>query len=578
MAKLADTTPVIWAIGGVDCLGVAGIMADARAAMHCDVHCATIVSCVTAQNSHRFSKLSATSIELLEAQWLALIEQTVPQVIKIGLLANVEQVVWLAGKLASLSQHQSWVKIPTTRVIYDPVLASSSDGLEHDDQMLASIKQHLLPQVDLLTPNLIEAQRLGQLSIDDNNVASDFVALARTLSTEFELSVLVKGGHLARSDSPATDSPVVDSPVIDSPVIDSPVIDSAYDCYVAGINSVDPREPVRSFVMASPWLANDNIRGTGCTIASLIASQLAQDYTLCDALVLAKATINQAIDNAMPLGNHRGGLSQLTPAHQAKYLPQLIELNQFLAQQNATESAVAPVIAVAPFAPTEDQLGLYPVVNTVLWLERLLQLGVKTIQLRAKDFCVADIEPQIIAAIALGRKYQARLFINDYWQLAIKHQAYGVHLGQEDLAVADLEQIKAAGLRLGLSTHGLYEAIVADQLQPSYIALGHIYATQTKDMPSTPQGIDKLKLQVKLFELQRPLVAIGGITRERVADVVATGIGSVALVTAITLASDVTQVTESLLAQIGAGQPVTDSTTMTIVSESVTESVEVIDE
>ncbi|BAK13459.1 thiamine-phosphate pyrophosphorylase ThiE [Pantoea ananatis AJ13355] len=101
------------------------------------------------------------------------------------------------------------------------------------------------------------------------------------------------------------------------------------------------------------------------------------------------------------------------------------------------------------FPATASRLGLYPVVDSVEWIERLLEAGVRTLQLRIKDQPDEVVEPMIIRAIAAGKRYQARLFINDYWQLAIKHQAYGVHLGQEDLEVANLQQILHAGLRLG---------------------------------------------------------------------------------------------------------------------------------
>ena len=90
------------------------------------------------------------------------------------------------------------------------------------------------------------------------------------------------------------------------------------------------------------------------------------------------------------------------------------------------------------FPAVPFHLGLYPVVDTVEWIARLLDAGVKTLQLRVKDLPDEQAEPAIIDAIALGKKYQARLFINDYWRLAVKHQAYGVHLGQEDLDTADL--------------------------------------------------------------------------------------------------------------------------------------------
>ncbi|CDL82985.1 thiamine phosphate synthase [Xenorhabdus szentirmaii] len=201
---------------------------------------------------------------------------------------------------------------------------------------------------------------------------------------------------------------------------------------------------------------------------------------------------------------------------------------------------------LAPFAPTAHRLGLYPVVDSLIWIERLLEAGVRTLQLRIKDKPEEQVEKDIQSAIALGRHYHARLFINDYWRLAIKHHAYGVHLGQEDLDIADLNAIQQAGLRLGISTHDQNELARAKTLRPSYIALGHIFPTTTKEMPSPPQGLDSLKHQVEITP-EYPTVAIGGISLERVPDVVATGVGGVALVTAITKAKDWRQATARLL-------------------------------
>lgn len=206
-----------------------------------------------------------------------------------------------------------------------------------------------------------------------------------------------------------------------------------------------------------------------------------------------------------------------------------------------------------PFTSTEKKLGLYPVVDSVEWIERLLKTGVTTLQLRIKDKQPEDVEQEIIEAIKLGKQYHARLFINDYWQLAIKHHAYGVHLGQEDLDIADLNAIKQSGLRLGISTHDEVELQRAKILRPSYIALGHIFPTTTKEMPSKPQGLKALKHQVEQTP-DFPTVAIGGISLERVPDVVATGVGSVALVSAITKAPDWQQVTRKLL-ELVEGKP-----------------------
>ena len=204
------------------------------------------------------------------------------------------------------------------------------------------------------------------------------------------------------------------------------------------------------------------------------------------------------------------------------------------------------------FPSVPFRLGLYPVVDSVAWIERLLAAGVRTLQLRIKDKRDSDVEDDVVAAIALGRKYHARLFINDYWRLAIKHQAYGVHLGQEDLETTDLSAIRNAGLRLGVSTHDDMEMDIALAARPSYIALGHDFPTLSKQMPSSPQGLDQMAQHIQRLE-DYPPVAIGGISLERAPAVLATGVGSIAVVSAITQATDWRQATARLLEIAGAG-------------------------
>lgn len=198
------------------------------------------------------------------------------------------------------------------------------------------------------------------------------------------------------------------------------------------------------------------------------------------------------------------------------------------------------------FPATAPQLGLYPVVDNTIWIARLLKAGVRTIQLRIKDQPKAAIEAAIIEAVQLAKHYDARLFINDYWRLAIRYQAYGVHLGQQDLDTADRRAIHQAGLRLGVSTHDEAELERALAIQPSYIALGHIYPTRTKEMPSSPQGLIQLKHHMQRLRTIST-VAIGGITIERAPAVMACGVGSIAVVSAITQAPDWHQATRTLL-------------------------------
>ena len=198
----------------------------------------------------------------------------------------------------------------------------------------------------------------------------------------------------------------------------------------------------------------------------------------------------------------------------------------------------------ATFAPLVAPTGFYPVVPTADWVQRLLGWGVRTIQLRIKaaDHPPEQIAAEVHAAIEAGRAVPgAQVFINDHWQLALDGGAYGVHLGQEDLTGvegADIEALRSAGLRLGLSTHTPAELARAHAVQPSYLAIGPIYSTTLKKMPYEPVGLERLALWLPQA-VPYPVVAIGGISLERLAGVMACGVDGVAVVSAVTLADDV---------------------------------------
>jgi thiamine-phosphate pyrophosphorylase len=196
----------------------------------------------------------------------------------------------------------------------------------------------------------------------------------------------------------------------------------------------------------------------------------------------------------------------------------------------------APPSVQFPSCPA--RLGLYPVLPSAEWVARVLDLGVTTAQLRRKSTDADDLKREIEGAVSAGHKHQAQLFINDHWREAIAAGAYGVHLGQEDVQTADLEAIAQAGVRLGLSTHGYYEMLRALHFRPSYLALGAVFPTTTKVMPTAPQGLARLARYVRLLDGRVPLVAIGGVNSEVLRDVLATGVGSAALVRAVTEAPD----------------------------------------
>jgi thiamine-phosphate pyrophosphorylase len=190
------------------------------------------------------------------------------------------------------------------------------------------------------------------------------------------------------------------------------------------------------------------------------------------------------------------------------------------------------------FAPCPRQLGLYAVLPDAAWVGRMARAGVPTVQLRFKSEDADAIRREVQAAVVAVQGTPALLFINDHWQQAIQAGAYGVHLGQEDLdllSADDLHAIRSAGLRLGISTHGYAEMLRADRVSPSYIALGAVFPTTLKKMATAPQGTARLAAYASLLR-DYPLVAIGGIDSERLPAVLASGVGSIAVVRAITAA------------------------------------------
>lgn len=462
------TRPIVWTIAGSDNCSGAGIQADLKTFEMIGVHGCTVIAALTAQNTQRVYQTQSVSAEMLNAQIESLKADMPPRAIKIGMLGDAASVRALIAQLKTLDSY----------VVYDPVMVASTGSHLLSDEVIDLVKHELLPCVNLLTPNLVEAEKLSGINIQTEQ---DLKTATQKIISFGVKSVVIKGwqhnGH-------------------------------AMDYY---------QNADRSFFLISPLRAGLDARGTGCSFASICAAARALGMDEGDAVTLAKAKINQMVRMAQNIGQGMPILSYKKSAPSPEDLPWLSEKPNHMRQQ---------------FPDCGQDLGFYPVVDSIEWLERLLPLGVTTAQLRIKNKSGAALENEITAAIALGKKYNCRLFINDYWQLAIKHDAYGVHLGQEDLVDADLQMIANAGLRLGISTHSCEELAHAHAYRPSYIALGPIYHTTLKAMRFAPQGLQTLADWRRM--LNYPLVAIGGITLERAPEVMATGADSIAVVSDIT--------------------------------------------
>ncbi|WP_199194777.1 thiamine phosphate synthase [Phyllobacterium phragmitis] len=179
----------------------------------------------------------------------------------------------------------------------------------------------------------------------------------------------------------------------------------------------------------------------------------------------------------------------------------------------------------------------YPIFDSADWLERLLPLGIKLVQLRIKDSDEQALRAEIRRARDLCARYRCQLIVNDYWRLAIEEGCDFIHLGQEDLDVADLKAIAEAGLKLGISSHDEAELDRALAANPDYIALGPIYPTILKKMKWEQQGLERLTAwKARIGDI--PLVAIGGMSVERAPGAFAAGADIVSVVTDITLNAD----------------------------------------
>lgn len=486
---------IVWTIAGSDSCCGAGAQRDISVMHDLGVYPCMVITSLTAQSSVGVDRVEAVSREFFSCNIKTLLNDLYPDAVKIGLIPDQSILEEIEKFLRSLKNDGAGRK---TYVVLDPVCVAST-GQQISE--LASEPENfysLFPYADLLTPNLDELRILSRSSKNAETIEEieEQVAVLRKHGLR---DIIVKGGH-------GTNPRYV------------------HDVLFQGNEK---------YILRSEKYNTQNTHGTGCTLSSAIASYMAQNYFLYDAVAASQMYISQAMFRGIKAGHGNGTPAFGINSYNAEFIPQIV-------------GSFDEEIPEYRFKPIEEPLGLYPVVDSIEWIRKLLAWGVRTVQLRIKDPEYENLEKDIEEAVALGEQYRARVFIDDYWQLAVKYRAYGVHLGQEDLLTADLKQIAESGIALGVSTHGFYEIARACQINPSYIALGHIFPTQTKKMKSDPQGLERLKLYSELLA-DKNTVAIGGIKESNFSDVLAAGVKSIAVVTAITRADDPQTAAEKLL-------------------------------
>lgn len=458
------TPPVIWSIAGTDSGGGAGLAADQRAADAFGVHLCPVVAAVTAQHSRAVTRIEAMAPELLQAQLQALADDLPPRVVKTGLIGGADQVRLVARWVRRLRE------TGPVALVVDPVLGASTGASFADEATLKAYRDELLPLASVITPNRREAGML--LGDTDAKAASDWPTLAQRLRALGAGAVCITGG--------------------DSGDVNAPVLDWLDSRHATGW-------------LGSPRIATGHHHGTGCTFACSIAAALSLGFVAADAVVLAKMATAHALTRSHAAGEGAGPVKAAAGfALQPSLLPCLSWDD-------------APHFATPPPAGAR-KMGLYALVDSAERARQVLACGVRTLQLRIKTLRWPDaawqttLRREIRQCVQACHEAGAELFVNDHWQLAAELGAGGTHLGQEDLQLLGATgraALAASGLKLGISTHSLWELCRARSLAPRYIACGPVWPTLTKAMPWRAQGLANLRWWQHMAGA--PVVAIGGI-------------------------------------------------------------------
>ncbi|MED7789220.1 bifunctional hydroxymethylpyrimidine kinase/phosphomethylpyrimidine kinase [Francisella sp. 19X1-34] len=475
---------ILLTIGGSDSSSGAGIQADIKTASDIGVNIATVVSCVTAQNSMTILDIQEVSANSFSQQLNAIVDDFRIKVIKSSVLVSIEQIDILINFIKTFKE-----------VIYicDPIMFSTTGKQLVSRDVVEYARLNLYPLADILTPNLDEARVL--LGNKDFLELEDSYNIAKVIQKKYLCNnVFLKGGHSTEKDI-------------------------CTDVYYSnnGFNYS---------LVSTKYQENIKIRGTGCTLSSAIASFLVQGFDINNSLVLAKLYITNAIKNSQRLAIGTDYLAIKDSFSFNRDFPRIYFDKKF------SDLRFKSI----------NKIGFYPIVDDANKIPRLAKLGVKTIQLRIKERDIGYVEKNIIKAIEYQNKYQLQLFINDYYQLAIKHNAFGIHLGHEDLLdlfhtdYETLFKISNSNIALGLSTHDYYELAIALAIKPSYIALGPIYPTTTKQMKFEPQGLAKIYQWLDILDV--PLVVIGGIKKEHLNDIKNIGADGISVVSLVDEISD----------------------------------------
>ncbi|XP_030517840.2 thiamine biosynthetic bifunctional enzyme TH1, chloroplastic isoform X2 [Rhodamnia argentea] len=444
--------PHVLTVAGSDSGAGAGIQADLKACAARGVYCSTVITAVTAQNTVGVQGVDNVSEEFVAEQLESVLSDMQVDVVKTGMLPS-------AGIVRILSS--SLNKFQVQALVVDPVMVSTSGDVLAGPSVLAVCREVLLPIADIVTPNLKEASALlGGMQLE---TIADMHSAAKLLHQMGSRHVLVKGGDLPGSCD-------------------------AVDVFFDGERLHDLR---------APRVKTRNTHGTGCTLASCIAAELAKGSPMLPAVQVAKRFVENALDYSKEISIGKGPQGPFD---------HFLMLNRKV--HNFRKKMILDPSDLFLYAVTDSGMNGKWGRSIEDAVKAAIEGGATIIQLREKDAGTRNFLEAAKSCMEVCRSRGIPLLINDRIDIALACDADGVHVGQSDMPVRTARALLGPEKIIGVSCKTPEQAQQAYMDGADYIGSGGIYPTNTKENNLTI-GLEGLKAVCLSSKL--PVVAIGGI-------------------------------------------------------------------
>lgn len=457
--------PHVLTVAGSDSSAGAGIQADIKACAALGAYCSSVITAVTAQNTVGVQGIHAVPEKFVGEQLRSVLSDMSVDVVKTGMLPSAGVVKVLCESLR---------KFPVKALVVDPVMVSTSGDTLSGPSTLATYRDELFSMADIVTPNVKEASKLlGDVSL---HTISDMCNAAESIYKLGPKYVLVKGGDMPDS---------------------SDAIDVLFD----GKEFTELR---------GLRIKTRNTHGTGCTLASCIAAELAKGATMLHAVQAAKKFVESALYHSKDLVIGNGPQGPFDHHFELK-------------------SPSYKMGSLQKFNP--DDLFLYAVTDSGMnkkWgrsikdaVKAAIEGGATIVQLREKDAETREFLEAAKACVEICKSSGVPLLINDRVDVALACDADGVHVGQSDMPAWEVRGLLGPGKIIGVSCKTPAQAEQAWKDGADYIGCGGVFPTTTKANNPTLgfEGLRTVCLASKL-----PVVAIGGINAGNAGSVMELGL------------------------------------------------------